>query len=61
MHLMDVDGMERMTSTETADIHRDMRIDMLATELREIENYNREILRQLWTDCIKSRNSVLRA
>lgn len=61
MHLMDVDGMERMTSTETADIYRDMRIDMLATELREIENYNREILRQLWTDCIKSRNSVLRA
>lgn len=61
MHLMDVDGMERMTSTETADIHIDMRIDMLATELREIENYNREILRQLWTDCIKSRNSVLRA
>lgn len=49
MHLMDVDGMERMTSTETADIYRDMRIDMLATELREIENYNREILRQLWT------------
>lgn len=49
MHLMDVDGMERMTSTETADIYRDMRIDMLATELREIDNYNREILRQLWT------------
>lgn len=49
MHLMDVDGMERMTSTKTADIHRDMRIDMLATELREIDNYNKEILRQLWT------------
>lgn len=40
MHLMDVDGMERMTSKETADIHRDMRIDMPATELRQIDYDN---------------------
>lgn len=29
---MDVDDLEEMTSTETADIHRDIRIDILATE-----------------------------